>query len=55
MKSRKATVIAPCTASVLARSRGGTLFARQRDHAAEQRQDQDPEEHRALVVPPHAA
>ena len=54
MNSRKAMATAACTASVLARSRTGMLSARKRHHGAEEGEDQDPEQHRALVVPPHA-
>ena len=54
MKSRKAWRIAPWTASVLARSRGRDAVLRQRHDGAEHREDEDPQEHRALVVSPYA-
>ena len=54
MKRRKAAAIQPCTASTSAFSRSGRLRAEGRDERAEQREDQHPEEHRALVVPPDA-
>ena len=54
MKSRKAKPIQPWTESTSAFSRSGRLRAEGGDQRAEERQDQDPEEHRALVVPPHA-
>ncbi len=54
MKSRKAPAIQPCTASTSAFSRVRQVGAEGGDQRAEQREDQHPEEHRALVVPPHA-
>ena len=54
MKARKATLIRPCTASASARSRARQRAAEQGDERAEHRQDQDPQQHRAFVVPPDA-
>ena len=54
MNSRKPAPIMPCTASTRARERRRQIVAEQRDRGAEQRQDQHPEHHRALVVAPDA-
>ena len=54
MKPKKATAIVACTASTRAFRLGGRLPPQTSDHGAEQRQDQHPEQHRALVVAPGA-
>ena len=54
MKSRKATAMPACTASTLARSVARQVGAEQGDGGAEDGEDQHPQQHGALVVPPHA-
>ena len=54
MKSRKATPIAPCTASTRALQGRRQVAAEGRHGRAEQRKDQHPEQHRAFVVAPDA-
>ena len=55
MNSRNPTPIIACTARTRARSAGGRLRPNSGDRGAEQRQDEHPQEHRALVVAPYAA
>jgi len=50
---RKAAEIHACMASVAARRSSG-MARKQRHKRSKQRQDEDPQKHRALVVPPHA-
>ena len=54
MNSRKPMPIMPCTASTRARKRRRQIVAEQRDRGAEQRQDEDPQHHRAFVIAPDA-
>ena len=54
MKARKATLIRPCTASASARSRRGSARPNSGDERAEDRENEDPQQHRAFVVSPDA-
>ena len=54
MKPKKATAIVACTAQHPRLQGRRQVAAPDRDHGAEQRQDQHPEQHRALVVAPGA-
>ena len=54
MNSRKATAMPACTASTLARSVAGRLPPNRATAAPNSGEDQHPQQHGALVVPPHA-
>jgi hypothetical protein len=54
MKSRKATAMPACTGQHVGAQRGGQVAAEEGDGGAEDGEDQHPQQHGALVVPPHA-
>jgi hypothetical protein len=54
MKMRKATGDASLHGGHVGAQAGGQVAAVERDGGAEQGEDQNPQQHGALVVPPHA-